>query len=75
MYLTLLRKEFIQLMDIMGLNDIPVDIRDLTSRCLLKTHMERHLMIDQCVCVNVMNIFNGTAPAYSVEIFHPVSQG
>ena len=31
--------------------------------------------MDQCVCVNVMKFFNGTAPAYSTEIFHPANQG
>ena len=30
---------------------------------------------NQCVCVNVMKFFNGTAPAYSAEIFHPANQG
>ena len=30
--------------------------------------------MDQCVCVNVMKFFNGTAPAYSAEIFHPANQ-
>ena len=31
--------------------------------------------IDQCVCVNTMKFFKGTAPAYSVETFRPVNQG
>ena len=31
--------------------------------------------MDQCVCVNVMKFFNGTAPAYSAEIFHPANLG
>ena len=31
--------------------------------------------VDQCVCVNVMKFFKGTAPAYSAEIFHPANQG
>ena len=31
--------------------------------------------MDQCVCVNVMRFFNGTAPAYSAEIFHPANLG
>ena len=31
--------------------------------------------IDQCVCVNVTKFFNGTAPAYSAEIFHPANLG
>ena len=31
--------------------------------------------IDQCVFVNVMKFFNGTAPVYSAEIFHPANLG
>ena len=31
--------------------------------------------IDQCVCVNIMKLFKGIAPAYSGEIFYPVNQG
>ena len=31
--------------------------------------------MDQCVCVNVMKFFNGTAPAYSAEIFQPANLG
>ena len=31
--------------------------------------------MDQCVCVNVMKLFNGTAPAYSDETFHPANLG
>ena len=31
--------------------------------------------MDQCVCVNVMKFFNGTAPAYGTEIFHPANLG
>ena len=31
--------------------------------------------MDQCVCVNVMKFFNGTAQAYNAEIFHPANQG
>ena len=31
--------------------------------------------MDQCVCLNVMKFFNGIAPAYSAEIFHPANLG
>ena len=31
--------------------------------------------MDQCVCANVMKFFNGIAPAYSAEIFHPANLG
>lgn len=31
--------------------------------------------VDQCVCVNVMKFFKGTAPAYSAEMFHPANKG
>ena len=31
--------------------------------------------VDQCVCVNVMKFFKGTAPASSAEIFHSANQG
>ena len=31
--------------------------------------------MDQCVCINVMKFFNGIAPAYSTEIFHPANLG
>ena len=31
--------------------------------------------MDQCVCINVMKFFNGTAPAYSAEIFHSANLG
>ena len=30
--------------------------------------------VDQNICVTVMNFFNGTAPAYADEIFHPADQ-
>ena len=37
--------------------------------------LPRKNRMDQCVCVNVMKFFNGTAPAYSAEIFHPANLG
>ena len=30
--------------------------------------------VDQNICVTVMNLFNGTAPAYADEIFHPADE-
>ena len=30
--------------------------------------------VDQNICVKIMKIFNGTAPAYADEIFHPADQ-
>ena len=30
--------------------------------------------VAQNICVNIMNFFNGTAPAYADEIFHPADQ-
>ena len=30
--------------------------------------------VEQNICVNIMKFFNGTAPAYADEIFHPADQ-